>query len=161
MADSHQAAFLKRRLTSKQVNLKDSKHDQRCFARLMFPDWLPQFRDPTDRTGVFTPAVVYRSYLAAVWEELWAFDKDRHMMQDVEDLADVVDIVRKNFTSSRADLIQKITAYAVGRRRAVQGEKVSNTQLLDHLIQSVELVLHSTSGQCRTSTDKAEGSCFT
>lgn len=115
----------------------------------------------TSLTRSSTPAVVYRSYLAAVWEELWAFDKDRHMMQDVEDLADVVDIVRKNFTSSRADLIQKITAYAVGRRRAVQGEKVSNTQLPDHLIQSVELVLHSTPDQCRTSTDKAEGSCFT
>jgi len=42
-------------------------------------------------------------------------------------LADVVDIVRNNFTSSRADLIQKITAYAVTRDRAVQGEKVSDT----------------------------------
>ncbi|KAL2210404.1 hypothetical protein CC79DRAFT_1365798 [Sarocladium strictum] len=125
MADPHQDAFLKRRLTSKQVNLKDSQHDQRCFARLMFPKWLPQFKDPNDRTGIYTPAAIYRSYLAAVWEELWAFDKERHMMQDVEDLADVVDIVRNNFTSSREDLIQKITAYAVTRDRAVQGEKVA------------------------------------
>jgi hypothetical protein len=80
----------------------------------------------SDLTCYSTPAIVYRSYLAAVWEELWAFDKDRHMMENIQDLAGMVDIVRQHFTSSREDLIQLATVFAERRGRAVQSDKVRN-----------------------------------
>lgn len=65
----------------------------------------------------------YQSYFAAIEDELAAFDPNKHVITTVDDLLEVLDLVRKNFTQPKNKITESVTAFANPHGSASDGLK--------------------------------------